>query len=74
MCAKFGGDWDKNDLNMDLKMSAGPVFCYDGTPKFGPFFQLFGHFEYYWYKVPVIVCFSCIEQLLMGTSVEKLSL
>ena len=34
MCAKFGGDWDNNDLNMDLKMSAGPVFCYGGTPKF----------------------------------------
>ena len=72
MCAKFCGAGDKNDLNMDIRMSAGPVLCYGGTPKFGPFFQLFGHLEYFWLKVPIIDCFSCIEQLLLGTTVEKL--
>ena len=40
MCAKFRGAWDKNDLkNMDLRMSAGPVLCCGGTPKFGAFFS-----------------------------------
>ena len=73
MCAKFCGAWDKNYLDMDLRMSAGPILCYGGTPKFGPFFQLFGHFEYFRKKVRIIVCLSCIEQLLMGTAVEKLS-
>ena len=72
MCVQFCGASDKNDLNMDLRVSAGPVLCYGGTPKFGPFFQLFGHFEYFWSKDPIIVCFSCIEQLLLGTTVEKL--
>ena len=72
MCAKFCGAGDKSDLNMDIRMSAGPVLCYGGTPKFGPFFQLFGHFEYFWLEVPIIVCFSCIKQLLLGTTVEKL--
>ena len=32
MCAKFCGTWDKNDWNMDLRMSAGPNLCYSGTP------------------------------------------
>ena len=72
MCVKFCGAWDENVLNMDLRISAGPVLCYGGTPKFGPFFQLFGHFEYFLLKVPIIVCFSCIEQLLLGTTVEKI--
>ena len=38
MCVKFCGAWDKNDVNMDLRISAGPILCYGGTPKFGPFF------------------------------------
>ena len=37
MCAKFGGDWDKNDLNMDLKMSAGPFFVTAGHPNLALF-------------------------------------
>ena len=72
MCAKFCGAWDKNDLNMDLKMSAGPVLCYGGTPKFGPFFQLFSHSQYFWLKViTIIVVFSCIEHFFWAQLWKK---
>ena len=73
MCAKFFGAEDKNDLNMDHRMSPGPVLYYGGTPKIGLFFQLFGHFQYFWLKVPIIVCFSCIEKLLVDIIVKKKS-
>ena len=35
------------------------------------FFQLFDHFGYF-LKVPIIGCFSCIEQLILGTNAKKI--
>ena len=56
---------------MDLRMSAGPVLRYGGTPKFGPFFPNIWSFWIFLAESTIIVCFSCVQQLLMGTTVEK---
>ena len=74
MCAKCCGAWDRNDLDMDLRMSAGLVSCYDGTPKFGPFFPIIWSFWIFLVESTYYCFFFCIEEFLLGTTQEKIFL
>ena len=62
MLAKFWGAWNKNDLNMELRMSAGPNLLWRDT-QIWLFLQLVGHLNIFGRKY--------LEQLLLGTNVEN---